>query len=98
MSQERLMTIVLGPHMSEKAHAIGDAHNQVVFKVRRDANKTEIRKAVELLFEVKVDAVQVVNTRGKKKRLGAHFGRRNDWKKAYVSLAEGHTLDFLGAE
>lgn len=95
--QERLMTVIRGPHLSEKGHFAAE-HNQVVFKVRTDATKAEIRKAVELLFEVEVDAVQVVNCKGKNKRFGQVRGRRADWKKAYVKLAEGSDIDILGAE
>ncbi|MEO0424348.1 MAG: 50S ribosomal protein L23 [Pseudomonadota bacterium] len=97
MSQERLMTLLLGPHVSEKTTRVAEQSNQVVFKVRRDASKPEIAQAVELMFDVKVDDVQVVNNRGKIKRFGARFGRRSDWKKAYVTLAEGHDIDFLDA-
>ena len=98
LHQERLMTVIRGPHLSEKAH-IASENNQVVLKVRTDANKNEIRKAVELLFDVKVEEVQVVNVKGKNKRFGQTKGRRSDWKKAYVKLAEGSSLDaFLGAE
>ena len=95
--QERLLTIIQGPHLSEKAH-IAAGNNEAVFKVRTDATKTEIRQAVELLFDVSVEGVQVVNYRGKNKRFGQTRGRRNDWKKAYVRLAEGSQIDFLGAE
>lgn len=96
--QERLMTVIRGPHLSEKAH-IAAEKNQVVLKVRKDATKAEIRQAVKLLFEVDVVAVQVVNVRGKNKRFGMVRGRRSDWKKAYVKLADGSSLDaFLGAE
>lgn len=98
MNQERLLTILLGPHMSEKATNVGEASNQVVFKVRTDANKSEIRQAVEKLFEVKVDSVQVANMKGKTKRFRGTPGRRPSWKKAYVCLAEGSTIDFIGAE
>lgn len=97
-SQERLTTVVLGPHLSEKSTRIADRHNQVVFRVRRDSTKAEIRRAVEMLFEVRVESVRVVNTRGKTKRFGASVGRRQDWKKAYVTLAEGEDIDFLGAD
>jgi len=98
LHHERLMTVIRGPHLSEKAHMAAE-NNQVVLKVRTDANKTEIRQAVELLFEVKVDDVKVVNVKGKNKRFGQTQGRRSDWKKAYVKLAEGSSLDaFLGAE
>ena len=95
--QERLMTVIQGPHLSEKAH-IAAENNQVVFKVRTDATKAEIRDAVELLFEVKVEDVSVVNCKGKNKRFGATRGRRNDWKKAYVRLSPDSELDFMGAE
>ena len=96
--QERLMTVIRGPHLSEKAHNVTE-FNQVVFKVRTDASKAEIREAVELLFEVKVDDVRVVNVRGKNKRFGRTMGRRPDWKKAYVKLAEGSSLEgILGVE
>jgi large subunit ribosomal protein L23 len=71
---------------------------QIVFRVRRDSTKDEIRRAVELLFEVKVEAVQVVNVHGKTKRFGRTLGRRPDWKKAYVSLAEGSDINFMGPE
>lgn len=97
MSQERLMKILLAPHVSEKSAAVDDRHNQVVFKVLRDATKPEIKSAVELLFNVKVKAVQVLNVKGKKKRFGAIHGRRSDWKKAYVSLEAGSEIDFLGS-
>jgi large subunit ribosomal protein L23 len=98
MSQERLMTVLLGPHISEKGTLLAEKSNQIVFKVRRDANKAEIRKAVELMFDVKVEGVQVVNNRGKSKRFGRMTGTRASWKKAYVRLAEGQEIDFLGAE
>ena len=96
--QERLMTVLLGPHVSEKSTRIADEHNQVVFRVRRDASKAEVRRAVELMFEVKVTQVQMVNCRGKLKRFGGDIGRRRDWKKAYGTLAEGQDIDFVGAD
>ncbi len=92
------MSVVLGPHVSEKATIAGERENQVVFKVRRDATKQEIRAAVEMLFEVEVAGVQVVNHRGKTKRFGRGIGKRSAWKKAYVKLAPGSDIDFLGAE
>ncbi len=98
MNQERLMKVLLGPHVSEKSSRLADAHNQIVFKVACDATKPEIRHAVELLFEVKVQGVTVANVKGKRKRLGQLSGRRSDWKKAYVTLAPGEDIDFLGAE
>ncbi len=93
---ERLINLLLAPHVSEKAARAGDKHNQFVFRVRLDATKPEIAKAVELMFSVEVEAVQVVNVGGKKKRFGASFGRRSDWKKAYVSLKSGQTIDLTG--
>ena len=96
--QERLMTIIRGPHLSEKSHLAAEK-NQVVLKVRNDATKREIQQAVELLFEVQVDGVQVVIVKGKSKRFGQVKGRRSDWKKAYVRLAEGSSLEeFFGGE
>ncbi len=97
-NQERLMTVLLGPHLSEKSTRVGEANNQVVFRVRRDSTKQEVRRAVEMMFEVKVEGVQIVNIRGKVKRFGQTMGRRHDWKKAYVTLAEGNDIDFLGAD
>ncbi len=96
--KERLMSVVLGPHLSEKAATVGDSAKQVVFRVRRDSTKSEIRRAIELLFEVKVAGVQVVSVKGKAKRFGGRLGRRQDWKKAYVSLAEGSDINFMGTE
>ncbi len=96
--QERLMTVIRGPHLSEKSHLVAE-QNQVCLKVRTDATKKEIQQAVELLFEVKVDGVQVVNVKGKTKRFQQTKGRRNNWKKAYVRLAEGSSLEeFYGGE
>lgn len=95
--EERLMTLLHGPHLSEKAHNATEL-NQVVFKVDPSATKSEIRQAVELLFEVEVEAVRVINYMGKIKRHGLSSGRRANWKKAYVRLAEGHQIDFLGGE
>lgn len=96
--RERLMNVLYSPLMSEKSTNVAELHNQIVFRVRTDANKTEIRQAVELLFEVKVADVTVVNCRGKIKRHGQSSGRRAAWKKAYVKLAAGSQIDFLGAE
>jgi len=94
LHQERLMTVIQGPHMSEKAHIVAEK-NQVVLKVRTDATKKEVAQAVELLFEVKVDAVQVVNVKGKTKRFQQTNGRRANWKKAYVKLADGTSIEEL---
>jgi len=98
MMRERLMKILLSPMISEKSTRIGDAHRQYVFKVTTDATKPEIRGAVEGLFKVKVTGVQVANMRGKVKQHKQSFGRRANWKKAYVTLQEGHEIDFAGME
>ena len=98
MNQERVFNVLLGPHVSEKSAAATELANQYAFRVARDATKPEIKAAVELMFEVKVDAVQVVNVMGKAKRFGGRPGKRSDWKKAYVKLAQGQTIDFAGAE
>ncbi|HCK82821.1 MAG TPA: 50S ribosomal protein L23 [Candidatus Competibacter sp.] len=97
-NQERLLQILLAPHVSEKTNRLAERHNQVVFKVLPDASKPEIKGAVETLFNVKVKGVTVLNVKGKRKRFGASYGRRSDWKKAYVSLEAGHEIDFLVAE
>ncbi len=96
--QERLMTVIRGPHLSEKAHFAAEK-NQVVLKVRTDASKKEIAQAVTLLFEVEVESVKTVNVKGKNKRFQQTKGRRVNWKKAYVRLAEGSSLEeFFGGE
>ena len=97
-NKERLMSVVVGPHLSEKVHRVGERHKQVVFRVLRDSSKAEIRRAIELLFEVKVTAVQVVGCKGKTRTFGGRRGRLQDWKKAYVTLAEGQDINFLGTE
>jgi len=98
MNQERLMKVVLAPHISEKSTIVADRNRQFVFKVIPDATKPEIKKAIELMFNVKVDGVQVVNVPAKTKRFGQTEGQRSGWKKAYVKLQEGHDIDFMGAE
>ncbi|MEJ2692941.1 MAG: 50S ribosomal protein L23 [Candidatus Thiodiazotropha sp.] len=94
MNNERLMKVLLSPLISEKSSIVADANNQYTFKVTTDATKREIAKAVEKLFEVEVDAVQVVNVKGKQKRFGQLNGKRSDWKKAYVRLKAGSEIDF----
>ncbi|MCF7985573.1 MAG: 50S ribosomal protein L23 [Thiohalocapsa sp.] len=96
MNQERLMKVLLGPIISEKSTRAAEASRQMVFRVVPDATKREIGRAVELMFEVEVDEVQVLNVKGKRKRFGARAGRRPDWRKAYVRLKEGHDIDFGG--
>ena len=92
--QARLMQLVLAPVISEKSTFVADKNNQVVFRVAPDATKPEIKAAIELMFKVQVDSVQVVNVRGKGKRFGQSFGRRRHWKKAYVCLKEGQEINF----
>ncbi|SEL46749.1 large subunit ribosomal protein L23 [Atopomonas hussainii] len=98
MNQERVFKVLLGPHISEKASILADSKKQFVFKVATDATKLEIKKAVEQLFEVKVAEVAVLNVKGKTKRTARGLGKRNDWKKAYVSLQPGQDIDFASAE
>jgi large subunit ribosomal protein L23 len=93
---ERLHQIILAPVVSEKSTRAAEKSNQAVFKVLRDARKPEIKAAVEKLFNVKVEGIRTLNVKGKTKRFGASQGVRSDWKKAYVTLAEGQEIDFLG--
>lgn len=81
--------------LTEKGMGLQETHNQIMIKVDPRANKLEIKEAVEKLLNVKVDKVRTANMHGKTKRVGKHMGRRNDWKKAYVSLSEGNKIDFL---
>ena len=98
MKEHELMTVLLEPHISEKSSIVADASNQFVFKVSPRATKTDIKKAVEMLFEVKVEKVTVSNNKGKIKQNKFGLGKRKDWKKAYVSLEAGQDINFLGAE
>ncbi len=98
IGKEGLMSVLVSPHLSEKATRLADKSRQFVFRVRTDASKPVIQRAVELMFDVKVTDVQVVNVIGKKKRFGSMHGRRQHWKKAYVTLAEGQDIEFLGKE
>jgi large subunit ribosomal protein L23 len=92
----RLAQVLVAPIVSEKATSVAEKHNQVLFKVLRDATKPEIKAAVELMFKVQVESVSVVNQKGKVKRFGRSIGRRDHVKKAYVSLKEGQELNFSG--
>ena len=98
MNQERVFKVLLGPHVSEKATIVAEENNQIVFKVASDATKPEIKTAVEQLFDVKVESVQVVNLKGKRKRTRYGMGKRSDVRKAYVRLREGDDIDFMAAE
>ena len=96
MNQERMHQILLRPVISEKSTSEGNESQQVVFEVLQDANKVEVREAVEKLFNVRVENVRVLNVRGKVKRFGKTPGQRSSWKKAYVRLAKGQDIDFIG--
>jgi large subunit ribosomal protein L23 len=93
ISEERLLKVLAAPHVSEKSTMATEANNTLVFKVVVDATKAEIKAAVEKLFEVEVKKVNTLNVKGKAKRTGMRMGKRKDWKKAYVTLAEGQSLD-----
>ena len=93
---ERSYKVLLAPHVSEKASIVGDRHRQYVFKVIKDADKHEIKKAVEHLFKVSVEKVRIVNKKPTTVRTKNGLGRRSGWKKAYVKVAEGHAIDFSG--
>ncbi|MDG5500862.1 50S ribosomal protein L23 [Marinobacter sp. BGYM27] len=97
MNQERIYKVLLGPHVSEKASLVAES-NQVVFRVAPDATKPEVKRAVEQLFNVKVEGVQILNRKGKLKRTVRGFGKRDDIRKAYVRLAEGQDIDFVDVE
>ncbi|MBL4830302.1 50S ribosomal protein L23 [Aliivibrio kagoshimensis] len=96
ISEERLLKVLRGPHISEKATMAAEKNNTIVFKVAITATKKEIKAAVEKLFEVEVKSVNTLITKGKTKRQGMRMGRRNDVKKAYVILKEGQDIDFVG--
>jgi len=97
-TEERLLSVLLAPQVSEKATYVADKHEQVIFHVVPDATKPEIKAAVELLFKVKVADVQISNVKGKNKRFGRYMGRRKDWKKAFVCLAPGQEINFAAGE
>ncbi|MDV6342094.1 50S ribosomal protein L23 [Nitrosomonas sp. Is35] len=97
INQERLLKVILAPHISEKATFIGEKNNQTVFRVATDATKKEIKHAIELLWKeqkIEVKNVQTINVKGKSKRFGRFMGRRSDWKKAIVSIKAGQELSF----
>ena len=89
--------VIRAPLITEKGTMVSERSNQVVFKVDRRANKVEIRRAVETMFKVKVVEVRTINVLGKTRRVGRAMGRRSDWKKAYVTLAQGQRIDFFEA-
>ena len=95
MNQQRLMQVLLAPQISEKATYVADKNEQVIFRVASDATKPEVKAAVELLFKVGVESVQIANVKGKQKRFGRSMGRRKNWKKAFVSLKPGQEINFV---
>ena len=97
MSELSLMQVLQSPVVSEKSSIAADKSNRFVFKVQKTATKPQIKKAVELMFDVKVESVQVLNVKGKSKRFGRFMGKRSDWKKAYVKLKSGFDIDFSAA-
>ncbi len=97
MSQVELMKVLVAPVISEKSTRLADSENCFVFKVRKDATKFQVKKAVELMFDVEVDDVRLLNVTGKRKRFGRIMGKRPDWKKAYVRLKPGHEIDLSAA-
>lgn len=98
MTTERHYTILLAPHFSEKVASLTDASNQYAFRVARDATKPEIKAAIESIFAVTVENVSTVNVRGKEKRTQRGISRKNHWKKAYVRLAAGQSIDVTATE
>jgi len=98
MNEEKLFSVIVAPHVSEKGTRTAEKYRQVVFEVRPDATKPQIKAAVEKMFNVQVDTVTVTNVRGKRKQTGRIAGRRQDWKKAYVTLKAGQDIDFLGQQ
>jgi large subunit ribosomal protein L23 len=98
MNKNRLYEVLLAPRVTEKTTRVGEQSNQYVFHVVKDAKKAEVRSAVEMLFDVNVEAVRIVNVKGKSKTFRMRPGKRSDWKKAYVRVQEGQVIDVLGAE
>jgi large subunit ribosomal protein L23 len=92
---KNIYEVLQGPLLTEKGTLLKEKDNKVLFKVSKNANKIEIKNAVESIFKVKVDGVTTMNCKGKKKRMGKYEGRRSDWKKAIVTLKEGEKLDFI---
>ena len=95
MNQQRLMQVLLAPQISEKATYVADKNEQVIFRVASDATKPEVKAAVELLFKVSVESVQIANIKGKQKRFGRFMGSRKGWKKAFVCLKPGQEINFV---
>jgi large subunit ribosomal protein L23 len=98
MNAERLMQVLVAPIVSEKSTLVAEKNNQITFRVLQDATKPEIKAAVELLFKVEVESVQVLNQAGRAKRFGRFNGRRRNVRKAYVSLKPGQEINFAEAK
>ncbi len=98
MSNDRLYQVLLSPRVTEKTTLVGEKSNQYVFHVVPDAQKAEVKGAVEMLFDVNVESVRMVNVKGKTKSYRMRPGKRSNWKKAYVRVQEGQVIDFLGGE
>ena len=98
MNKDRLCQVLLSPRVTEKTTLIGENSNQYVVHVVSDASKSEVKGAVEQLFDVNVESVRIVNVKGKNKSFRMRPGKRSDWKKAYVRVQEGQVIDFLGGE
>ena len=98
MNPERVYTVLVEPHISEKVSVLGDRVNQYAFKVSRDATKAEVREAVETLFKVDVEKVTTSNMKGKTKRTARGVTRKKHWKKAYVTVAQGQEIDYMVTE
>lgn len=96
--EERLLQIIEAPIISEKSTRVAEKHHQALFRVVSDATKAEIKAAVQQLFQVEVESVQVINVKGKHKRSGRFIGKRKDWKKAYVCLKAGQELNLVQGE
>ena len=94
----RLLQVILAPQISEKSTYVADKHEQVIFRVVSNATKPEVKAAVELLFKVEVNSVQIANVKGKQKRFGRFMGRRSDWKKAFVCLKPGQEINFVAGQ
>jgi len=97
IGESKLANVLLGPVVSEKSSVAAETQSRIVFKVQKIATKNQIKKSVELMFDVKVDSVQVLTVKGKVKRFGRALGKRSDWKKAYVKLKPGYDIDFVTA-
>ena len=96
IKNSQTLNAILAPQITEKATFIDDKYNQVAFKVKKNATKDQVKQAIELMFKVEVTAVNLLNMKGKTKRRGNNYGKRADWKKAYVSLKPGQEINFVG--